>query len=84
MSVEPGFGGQSFIKETYDKLDQLAELKKKHQLDFTIQVDGGVKDNNAKKLIQHGANNLVAGSYIFKNDFSQYHEKIESLRKFGE
>ncbi|MCK5883781.1 MAG: ribulose-phosphate 3-epimerase [Bacteriovoracaceae bacterium] len=81
MSVEPGFGGQSFIEGTWDKLNHIKELKKTKDLDFQVQIDGGVNDKNAKKLIEHGVNNLVAGSYIFKAEPKNYNTQIESLRK---
>ncbi|MFQ3181736.1 MAG: ribulose-phosphate 3-epimerase [Polaribacter sp.] len=68
MSVNPGFGGQSFIENTYKKVSQL-----KHLIDFTeancqIEIDGGVTDKNANALIEAGANVLVAGSYVFSAD----------------
>ncbi len=81
MSVEPGFGGQAFMELVYDKIDQLEKRRKELGLKFVIQVDGGVSDKNASKLIAHGVNNLVAGSYVFKEGPSKYSEKIESLRK---
>lgn len=80
MSVEPGFGGQSFIEETYEKIHALNEKKKEIKTSFSIQVDGGVKDINSKKLIDAGADNLVAGSYVFKEGASSYKTKVESLR----
>lgn len=76
MSVEPGFGGQSFIEDTYTKV---TKLRAKYP-NIEIQVDGGVKDSNAKKLINRGATNLVAGSYIFKDGPSSYQTKVNSLR----
>ncbi|MEN8836097.1 MAG: ribulose-phosphate 3-epimerase, partial [Polaribacter sp.] len=68
MSVNPGFGGQSFIENTYKKVSQL-----KHLIEFTeancfIEIDGGVTNKNANALIEAGANVLVAGSYVFKSD----------------
>lgn len=81
MSVEPGFGGQQFIDSSYDKVQWLNTYKEKNNLNFQIQVDGGINDENAKKLIQKGASNLVAGSYIFKEGPSTYNDKINSLRK---
>jgi len=68
MSVNPGFGGQSFIENTYKKVTQL-----KHLIEFTesncqIEIDGGVTDANANALIEAGADVLVAGSYVFKSD----------------
>ncbi len=75
MSVNPGFGGQSFLPLVYDKLAYLAPYKKKHQ--FQIQVDGGVSDKNAKDLVQAGVDILVAGSFVFRGDYS---EKIGLLK----
>lgn len=80
MSVEPGFGGQSFIEETYDKLVEVQNIKKYQKLDFMVQVDGGVSNDNAAKLIEHGVDNLVAGSYVFKEGRESYIEKVNSLR----
>ena len=67
MSVNPGFGGQSFIKNTYSKVEKLKEMILRKNSSATIQVDGGVTDKNAKKLVEAGADVLVAGSYIFKS-----------------
>ncbi len=80
MSVEPGFGGQSFIESTYNKMNDVVTLKKNHDLSFMVQIDGGVNNLNSTKLKDHGANNLVAGSYIFKDGPSNYEKKLESLR----
>ena len=66
MSVNPGFGGQSFIENTYDKVVQLRNLIEAKGAATKIQIDGGVTDKNAKKLIDAGADVLVAGSYVFK------------------
>jgi ribulose-phosphate 3-epimerase len=66
MSVNPGFGGQSFIENTYDKILQLRNLIEAKGAATKIQIDGGVTDKNAKKLIDAGADVLVAGSYVFK------------------
>ncbi len=82
MSVEPGFGGQSFIEDTYDKLSKIKNLQKKLGTNFIVQVDGGVSDQNARKLYEHGANNLVAGSYVFKEGSKNYQPRIEKLRDF--
>lgn len=65
MSVNPGFGGQKFIENTYNKVKQLAELKKKHNSNALIEIDGGVDLNNYKKLVEAGANVLVAGNTVF-------------------
>ena len=68
MSVNPGFGGQSFIEETYEKVIELNSLIKKHNSKTIIEIDGGVNSLNAKKLIDCGANALVAGSFVFKSE----------------
>ena len=67
MSVNPGFGGQSFIENTYKKITELNELKIKTNSNFLIEIDGGVNSENATKLIECGANVLVAGSFVFKS-----------------
>ena len=68
MSVNPGFGGQSFIENTYNKVKELKELIQSTGSDCQIEIDGGVTNKNAKKLVEFGANILVAGSYVFKSD----------------
>ena len=68
MSVNPGFGGQSFIENTYNKIKALKDLIKRKGASAKIEIDGGVTSTNAKKLIEHGADVLVAGSYVFKSD----------------
>ena len=80
MSVEPGFGGQSFMPTAYDKIRTLISRRDRLGATFSIQVDGGVSSLNAKDLILAGADNLVAGSYIFKNIKQDYKKAIESLR----
>lgn len=80
MTVNPGFGGQSFIEGCVDKVIKLSEIRLKQNLNFMIQVDGGVNDKNAKDLIDNGANNLVAGSYIFSEPNKDYKTRIDSLR----
>ena len=67
MSVNPGFGGQSFIENTYTKIKQLRELILKKGASTLIEIDGGVTSINAKKLIDIGADVLVAGSFVFKS-----------------
>lgn len=67
MSVNPGFGGQPFIDNTYRKVEALKELIIRKNTHTLIEVDGGVNDKNAKKLIHLGADILVMGSFIFKN-----------------
>ena len=73
MSVNPGFGGQSFIDYTTTKIKEIKEMRP----DVDIQVDGGINEITSKKVIEAGANILVAGSYVFNGD---YKEKIDSLR----
>ncbi|ADX67835.1 ribulose-phosphate 3-epimerase [Weeksella virosa] len=65
MSVNPGFGGQKFIENTYRKIEKLAEMKKEYNPGLIIEVDGGVNTDNAPKLTAAGADALVAGSAVF-------------------
>ena len=67
MSVNPGFGGQKFIQNTYKKLADIKALKRRYNPELLIEVDGGVDINNASKLIEAGANMLVAGSSVFSS-----------------
>jgi len=67
MSVNPGFGGQSFIENTYQKVADLKELINRKNANTLIEIDGGVNAENAKKLIDCGADVLVAGSFVFKS-----------------
>ena len=66
MSVNPGFGGQNFIEETYKKVRKLKELIERKNLNTLIEVDGGVNFETGKKLFDAGANVLVSGSFLFK------------------
>ena len=68
MSVNPGFGGQSFIENTYKKVHQLRQLIEFSKSNCQIEIDGGVTDRNANTLVDAGANVLVAGSFVFKSD----------------
>lgn len=68
MSVNPGFGGQSFIENTYKKVGQLKNLIEFSKSDCKIEIDGGVTNKNANALIEVGANVLVAGSFVFKSE----------------
>lgn len=65
MSVNPGFGGQSFIENTYSKVEKLKALINRKNAATIIEIDGGVTNKNAKKLADAGADVLVAGSYVF-------------------
>ena len=78
MSVNPGFGGPTFIEATYDKVQYFNEKRKELNLDLKIQVDGGVNSQNAQKLRSYGADILVAGSFIFNSN--NYSESINKLR----
>lgn len=68
MSVNPGFGGQSFIENTYDKVKALKALIHRKGAKTLIEIDGGVTNKNAKQLCDAGADVLVAGSYVFKSE----------------
>ena len=70
MSVNPGFGGQSFIENTYKKVKQLKELIIKNNASTLIEIDGGVTDKNAVALVEAGADVLVAGSFVFNAEDS--------------
>lgn len=77
MTVEPGFGGQSFMADQISKIDKLVELRAESKLHFKIEVDGGITKETAVQV--SGADVLVAGSYVFKSD--DYKRAIEDLRK---
>ena len=80
MSVNPGFGGQTFIENTYIKVSQLKELIENKNSKCLIEVDGGVNDLNANKLISCGADVLVAGNYVFNAVDPTFNiEKLKSL-----
>lgn len=79
MSVNPGFGGQSFIENTYQKVADLKELIHRKNANTLIEIDGGVNADNAKKLIDHGADVLVAGSFVFKSA-----DPTETIKKLKE
>lgn len=68
MSVNPGFGGQSFIEATYQKVVALRKMIDEKKCGTLIEIDGGVTDQNAKALIDAGADVLVAGSFVFRSD----------------
>ena len=81
MSVNPGFGGQSFIENTYSKTKELKRLIENSKSTCLIEIDGGVTDQNAAKLISCGADILVAGSHVFKSEKPT--EKISTLKSLG-
>ena len=79
MSVNPGFGGQEFLNSSIDKIKAIKDLI--GDRDINIQVDGGINDKTANKVIQAGANVLVAGSAIFKGTgLKSYKKNIDILR----
>jgi len=79
MSVNPGFGGQSFIEATIDKLQRLKAMRDSRGLNFEIEVDGGVKLDNCKRIAEAGADVLVAGSAIFGAE--NVEEAVANFRK---
>ena len=80
MSVYPGFGGQKFIPNVIDKIKELKNIKKKQNMKFDIEVDGGINFDNSKLLIEAGANILVSGTTIFKNNNGNIKKNIETLK----
>lgn len=68
MSVNPGFGGQSFIESTYEKVKRLSDIIKKAGTSTRIEIDGGVTNKNSRQLIECGADVLVAGSFVFSSE----------------
>ncbi len=79
MSVEPGFGGQSFIENSYAKLREIAEIRRENNMDFLIEVDGGVNASNIKAVAECGADILVAGSAVFKNNAGENAKTLMEL-----
>ena len=76
MSVNPGFGGQSFIENTYNKVAELKELILRRNSRALIQVDGGISDKNASALFAAGVDVLVAGNYVFRTS-----DPLEAIRR---
>ena len=79
MSVEPGFGGQSFIENSYAKLREIAEIRRENNMNFLIEVDGGVNASNIKAVAECGADILVAGSAVFKNNAGENAKTLMEL-----
>lgn len=79
MSVNPGFGGQSFIKESLSKINEINLIRKERNLNFELQVDGGVNVNTAKSCVDAGADVLVAGSAVFNQPNRK--EAINAIRQ---
>ena len=80
MSVNPGFGGQKFIPEVLDKIKELVEIRKKQNLNFDIEIDGGINFENYKLSIEAGANILVSGTTVFKSNDGNIKKNIDLLR----
>tara|TARA_B100000686_G_scaffold223151_1_gene230346 strand:- start:188 stop:847 length:660 start_codon:yes stop_codon:yes gene_type:complete len=80
MSVYPGFGGQKFIPETINKIKDLKKIKDKNNYSFDIEVDGGINFSNSKDVINAGANILVSGTTIFKENNGDIQKNIETLK----
>ena len=80
MSVSPGFGGQSFIVSSLEKVKKAKRYRDDHGLGYVMQIDGGIDNKTSQLVIEAGCNNLVAGSYIFSADRALYGERVESLR----
>ena len=79
MSVNPGFGGQSFIENTYSKIEKLKALITRKNASTLIEIDGGVTDKNATQLVKAGADVLVAGNFVFKTENPT--QTISNLKK---
>ena len=80
MSVHPGFGGQKFIPKVLDKIKELKIIKDKKNLNFDIEVDGGINFDNSKLVIEAGANILVSGTTIFKSNQGNIKKNIDTLK----
>ena len=80
MSVNPGFGGQKFMPEVLTKIKKLKKLQNDKNLDFDIEIDGGINFENSKKAIEAGANILVSGTTIFKSNNGDIKKNIELLK----
>ena len=80
MSVNPGFGGQKFMPEVLEKIKKLKEIREKENLNFDIEIDGGINFENSKLAIEAGANILVSGTTIFKSNNGDLKKNIELLK----
>ena len=80
MSVNPGFGGQKFMPEVLDKIKELRNIQKKKNVDFDIEIDGGINFENSKIAIEAGANILVSGTTIFKSNNGDIKKNIDLLK----
>ncbi len=80
MSVNPGFGGQKFIPEVLDKIKELKKIKEENQYHYDIEVDGGINFSNSKIVLEAGANILVSGTTVFKENDGNIKANIEKLK----
>jgi ribulose-phosphate 3-epimerase len=80
MSVFPGFGGQKFIPEVVKKIEELNKIKIEKNLKYDIEVDGGINFSNSKIILNAGANILVSGTTIFKENNGDIKKNIDSLK----
>ena len=80
MSVNPGFGGQKFMPEVLDKIKELKKIQEKQNIEFDIEIDGGINFENSKKAIEAGANILVSGTTIFKSNNGNIKKNIDLLK----
>jgi len=80
MSVNPGFGGQKFMPEVLDKIKELKKIKNQKNLGFDIEIDGGINFDNNKLAIKAGANILVSGTTVFKNNNGNIKKNIDLLK----
>ena len=80
MSVFPGFGGQKFIKDVLKKIERISEIKDKNSFKFDIEVDGGINFSNFKEVLEAGANVLVSGTTIFKENNGDVKKNINFLK----
>ncbi len=80
MSVNPGFGGQKFMPEVLDKIKLLKKIQRQNNLDFDIEIDGGINFENSKIAIEAGANILVSGTTIFKSNNGDIKKNIDLLK----
>ena len=80
MSVNPGFGGQKFMPEVLDKIKELKKIKDENEYHFDIEVDGGINFSNSKIVLEAGANILVSGTTVFKENGGNIKTNIEKLK----
>lgn len=81
MTVEPGFAGQTFIEEMYNKIEELSEWREKNNLEFAIEVDGGIDLDNGKECVKRGANYFVGGVFCIFNQEIGIYEACKQFKK---